>query len=189
MPCRARGRAPEQALRQHARPRRRRPGRVERGAAVALLRPQRRRQDDADARSARRCCVRAAARVVACSASSAASHGAAVRRRIAVLGHESWLYPDLSPRENLRFYARLFGVDRSAGARRCADRPPRPRRLVASPGRRAVARPPATLRAGARAACTSPSCSSSTSPSPDSTSTRATCSATSCATRTGAAQR
>jgi heme exporter protein A len=41
---------------------------------------------------------------------NAAKDGAAVRRRIAVLGHESWLYPDLSPRENLRFYARLFGV-------------------------------------------------------------------------------
>jgi heme exporter protein A len=40
----------------------------------------------------------------------AAKDGAAMRRRIAVLGHESWLYPDLSPRENLRFYARLFGV-------------------------------------------------------------------------------
>jgi heme exporter protein A len=41
----------------------------------------------------------------------AAAHGPAVRRRIAVLGHESWLYPDLSPRENLRFYARLFALD------------------------------------------------------------------------------
>jgi heme exporter protein A len=40
----------------------------------------------------------------------AAAEGAGIRRRIAVLGHESWLYPDLSPRENLRFYARLFGV-------------------------------------------------------------------------------
>jgi heme exporter protein A len=42
----------------------------------------------------------------------AAAHGIAVRRRIAVLGHESWLYPDLSARENLRFYARLFGITR-----------------------------------------------------------------------------
>jgi heme exporter protein A len=40
----------------------------------------------------------------------AAEHGTALRRRLAVLGHESFLYPDLSPRENLRFYARLFRV-------------------------------------------------------------------------------
>ncbi len=38
----------------------------------------------------------------------AARHGAAVRRRLAVLGHESFLYPDLSPLENLTFYARLY---------------------------------------------------------------------------------
>lgn len=40
----------------------------------------------------------------------AAARGSDVRRRIAVLSHESWLYPDLSPRENLHFYARLFGI-------------------------------------------------------------------------------
>jgi heme exporter protein A len=36
--------------------------------------------------------------------------GSAVRRGLGFLGHESLLYPDLSPLENLRFYARLFGV-------------------------------------------------------------------------------
>jgi heme exporter protein A len=40
----------------------------------------------------------------------AAREGAAVRRRLAVLGHESFLYPDLSPLENLTFYARLYGL-------------------------------------------------------------------------------
>jgi heme exporter protein A len=40
----------------------------------------------------------------------AAQHGTALRRRLAVLGHESFLYPDLTPRENLHFYARLFRV-------------------------------------------------------------------------------
>ena len=36
---------------------------------------------------------------------------ARLRRRIGYLGHESFLYRDLSPRENLQYYARLFGVD------------------------------------------------------------------------------
>ncbi|MGD9763863.1 MAG: heme ABC exporter ATP-binding protein CcmA [Candidatus Binatia bacterium] len=40
----------------------------------------------------------------------AAAHGAAARRKLAVLGHESFLYPDLSAAENLSFYARLYGV-------------------------------------------------------------------------------
>jgi heme exporter protein A len=35
---------------------------------------------------------------------------AAVRRRIGLVGHGSFLYPDLSARENLAFYAALFGV-------------------------------------------------------------------------------
>jgi heme exporter protein A len=43
-------------------------------------------------------------------------HGAAVRRQLAVLGHESFLYPDLTAQENLLFYARLYGV-RDAAAR------------------------------------------------------------------------
>ncbi len=42
----------------------------------------------------------------------AARDGAAVRRRLAVLGHESFLYPDLSAHENLAFYARLYRLDR-----------------------------------------------------------------------------
>jgi heme ABC exporter ATP-binding subunit CcmA len=40
----------------------------------------------------------------------AGAHGIAVRRQIAVLGHESFLYPDLSAHENLVFYARLYGL-------------------------------------------------------------------------------
>lgn len=42
-------------------------------------------------------------------------HGARVRRRIGLATHESYLYPELSVRENLRFYARLFSVDDEAG--------------------------------------------------------------------------
>lgn len=37
--------------------------------------------------------------------------GAAVRRRIGLLSHQSFLYPDLSARENLAFYARLYGLE------------------------------------------------------------------------------
>jgi len=36
--------------------------------------------------------------------------GAAARRRIGFLSHQSFLYPDLTPTENLEFYARMFGV-------------------------------------------------------------------------------
>ncbi len=37
--------------------------------------------------------------------------GPALRRLVGFVAHESMLYPDLSARENLRFHARLFGLD------------------------------------------------------------------------------
>ncbi len=40
--------------------------------------------------------------------------GAAARRRIGFLSHQSFLYPDLTPTENLDFYARMFGVPKPA---------------------------------------------------------------------------
>ncbi|MFQ5666096.1 MAG: heme ABC exporter ATP-binding protein CcmA [Candidatus Binatia bacterium] len=41
----------------------------------------------------------------------AVSEGSArARRRIGLLSHQSLLYPDLTPMENLEFYARMFGV-------------------------------------------------------------------------------
>jgi heme exporter protein A len=46
----------------------------------------------------------------------AANEGARVRRNIAVLAHESYLYPDLTATENLFFYGRLFKVT-DVGAR------------------------------------------------------------------------
>jgi heme exporter protein A len=82
---------------------------VERGAAVALFGP-----NGAGKTTVLRVCatlLRPSAGSVRVFGLDAAAHGPAVRRRIAMLGHESWLYPDLSARENLRFYARLFGLD------------------------------------------------------------------------------
>jgi heme ABC exporter ATP-binding subunit CcmA len=35
---------------------------------------------------------------------------AAARRRLSILTHDSFLYPNLTARENLEFYARLYGV-------------------------------------------------------------------------------
>jgi len=39
-----------------------------------------------------------------------ADGGAAARRRIGLLSHQSFLYPDLTPTQNLEFYARMFGA-------------------------------------------------------------------------------
>ncbi|MBI3248110.1 MAG: heme ABC exporter ATP-binding protein CcmA [Deltaproteobacteria bacterium] len=36
---------------------------------------------------------------------------ATVRRRLGFLGHDSFLYPDLTPVENLTFYSRAYGLD------------------------------------------------------------------------------
>ena len=41
-----------------------------------------------------------------------------VRRRIGLLTHQSFLYPDLSARENLAFYGRMYGI---ADAERAVD--------------------------------------------------------------------
>lgn len=39
---------------------------------------------------------------------------AAVRRRLGFLGHESFLYPDLTPEENLTFYGRAYQLENIA---------------------------------------------------------------------------
>jgi heme exporter protein A len=49
--------------------------------------------------------------------------GLAARRSIGFLGHQSFLYPDLTPSENLTFYARIFRVaDASKRVRALLDR-------------------------------------------------------------------
>ena len=48
---------------------------------------------------------------------------AGVRRRIGVVGHRSFLYEDLTPQENLTYYARLYGVeDRDGRVREALER-------------------------------------------------------------------
>jgi heme exporter protein A len=44
--------------------------------------------------------------------STAIEGGAAIRGRLGLLGHELQLYPELTAAENLRFFARLHGLDR-----------------------------------------------------------------------------
>ena len=50
---------------------------------------------------------------------SVADGGGYARRRIGFLSHQSFLYPDLTPTENLEFYARMFRV--AAPAARVRD--------------------------------------------------------------------
>lgn len=45
---------------------------------------------------------------------------AALRERIGVLGHDLFLYPELTARENLVFFAGLYGNDNADGAARAA---------------------------------------------------------------------
>jgi len=53
---------------------------------------------------------------------TAGVHGAALRSAIGVLGHDLFLYPELTARENLEFFAGLYGVaDRRAAAGAALD--------------------------------------------------------------------
>jgi heme exporter protein A len=47
--------------------------------------------------------------------------GTALRRRIGMIGHESFLYGDLTGAENLRYYARLYGVEEDAVEKSLAE--------------------------------------------------------------------
>ena len=42
---------------------------------------------------------------------TARSGGPALRRRLGLLGHDLYLYPELTAAENLRFFAHLYGLD------------------------------------------------------------------------------
>ena len=59
--------------------------------------------------------VRADAGTVRIAGHNLLRQTAEARRRIGVVGHRSFLYEDLTPRENLTYYARLYGItDREA---------------------------------------------------------------------------
>ena len=54
---------------------------------------------------------------------TAADGGAGLRARIGMLGHDLFLYPELTAHENLVFFGRLYGVaDASTRARRALER-------------------------------------------------------------------
>lgn len=46
---------------------------------------------------------------------TAATSGAALRRRLGLLAHDLYLYPELTAAENLRFFARLYDVPDASG--------------------------------------------------------------------------
>ena len=54
--------------------------------------------------------LRPSAGEVRYGSATAHSGGAAIRARLGLLGHELQLYPELSAAENLRFFARLYGL-------------------------------------------------------------------------------
>ena len=54
--------------------------------------------------------LRASSGAVRYGAHAAATSGAALRSRIGILGHDLFLYPELTARENLAFFAGLYGA-------------------------------------------------------------------------------
>jgi heme exporter protein A len=82
--------------------------RLDPGEAVALFGP-----NGAGKSTLLRLCamlLRPSAGSVKIFANDGRDGAAAIRRRIGFLSHQSFLYPDLTPIENLLFYARLFAV-------------------------------------------------------------------------------
>jgi len=86
--------------------------RIECGESVALLGP-----NGAGKSTLLRVCAtllrpdHGRVRIFGVDTSDGAPH---VRRRLGLLSHETFLYPDLTATENLQFYARLFGLPRPA---------------------------------------------------------------------------
>jgi heme exporter protein A len=81
---------------------------IESGEAVAVLGP-----NGAGKTTLLRVCstlLRASSGRVHVFGTDLARGSAAVRRRLGVLSHQSYLYPELTPVENLEFYARMYGV-------------------------------------------------------------------------------
>ena len=91
--------------------------------------------------------------------------GPAIRARIGLLAHELHLYPELTARQNLEFFARLHGLDPGDVVPR-RSRPPGLSDRADDHGRRVLARHAAAAgaRAGAAASARGSSCSTSRSP-------------------------
>jgi heme exporter protein A len=81
---------------------------IEAGASAALLGP-----NGAGKTTFLKLCstlLRPSAGALRIAGYDAVNAGIEVRRRTALLGHDAYLYPDLSALENLLFYARLFKI-------------------------------------------------------------------------------
>jgi ABC-type sugar transport system ATPase subunit len=94
--------------------------------------------------------------------------GPAVRGRLGLLGHELQLYPELTASENLRFFARLYGLDAVEGASAARSRLPASPRGPTTSSRDSRGGCGSASRSSARS-CTSRGSCCSTSRSPAST--------------------
>jgi ABC-type multidrug transport system ATPase subunit len=88
--------------------------RAERGAILGLLGPNGAGKSTMLAMLAT--LLRPTSGAIRYGADDAASHGAALRARIGVLGHDLFLYPELSARENLAFFAGMYHLPRPRDA-------------------------------------------------------------------------
>ena len=79
------------------------------------------------------------------------SAGPALRARIGVLGHDLFLYPELTARENLAFFAGLYGIADTNAPRPCGAREGRPRHAQRGSGLELLSRDAAARGTGARA--------------------------------------
>ncbi len=78
----------------------------------------------------------------------------AAKAELGYVPQELAIYPDMTARENLRFFARLYNLRGRArqGAHRHGPRPHRPHRAGGRPGERVLGRDAATAQHGARPA-------------------------------------
>ena len=74
-----------------------------------------------------------------------------LRARIGVLGHDLFLYPELTARENLAFFAGLYGIADTNAPRPCGAREGRPRHAQRGSGLEFLSRDAAARGTGARA--------------------------------------